>query len=203
MSNSLNSARSALSRCSSRRSARRIFLPLPRAAAWYPNAPPESAARSPQRRRRKPAHNSGGAMISGRNSRLRSATAPSAMIRVSVIPPGTSTLAVTPVPARSADRRRRFGRGLAGTIEDVALAQHRAEAGGDRDDAAALGTKHVRHDRPGHHQGSRRVYRDKAAPLLRRDFPKPNRVAAAVGADRILADPRVVDQDVDPARLAD
>ena len=31
------------------------------------------------------------------------ATAPSAMIRVSVIPPGTSTLAVTPVPARSAD----------------------------------------------------------------------------------------------------
>jgi hypothetical protein len=47
-------------------------------------------------------HSNGGAMISGRSSRLRSETAASGTIRVSVIPPGTSTFGVTPVPARSA-----------------------------------------------------------------------------------------------------
>jgi hypothetical protein len=44
---------------------------------------------------------------------------------------------------------------------------------------------------------------DKAGPLLRCDFPKTNRIAALVGADRTLTDTRIVDENVNVAKSAE
>ena len=46
------------------------------------------------------------------------------------------------------------------------------------------------------------VYRDEEPPLLRRDLPEFDRVLPVVAADRRLADPGIVDEDVDRAEPA-
>ena len=56
------------------------------------------------------------------------------------MPPGTSTLAVTPVSVRSADITAVAASAAALlALQHIAATDHRAEAGGDGDDPAAPG----------------------------------------------------------------
>ena len=97
------------------------------------------------------------------------------------------------------DRRKGLERRFRRPVGRRAIADHRAEARRHVDDAAPALAHHVVDQRP--RQRHRRVVvdRDEELPLVRRHLPELDRVLPVVGADRRLADPGIVDEDVDLA----
>jgi len=73
------------------------------------------------------------------------------------------------------------------------------QAGRGIDDAAPALAHHFGHDRVRQSERRRRVDRDKAAPLVRRDLPKFERALPAIRSNCTGANPGVVDEDVDAA----
>ncbi len=90
--------------------------------------------------------------------------------------------------------------GLGWPVGRGAGVQHRAQAGRDIDDAAPALAHHVGHDRVRQREWRRRVNRDKAAPLIRRDLPEFEGALPTIWTDCSRADAGIVDEDVDAAQ---
>src|ERR1700732_1751552 len=120
---------------------------------------------------------------------------------VLVIPPGTKTLTVTPVPSRSfamialSTSSAAYG----GPVGRGACIQHRAEAGRDVDDPAPAFPHHLGNDGVRHGQRRRGVDGNEAAPLMWRDLPELEGALPAIRSDGARADPGVVHEDIDAA----
>ena len=118
---------------------------------------------------------------------------------VSVAPPGSSTLTVTGVPARSAAITRDSASTAAPgrAVGHEAPTHHRALAHRDRDDAPASLLEHQRHDRARHQEAPGHLGLEHVAEAAGRHLPEGLRIRQEAGVDGAHPDARVVDEQVD------
>jgi hypothetical protein len=134
-------------------------------------------------------------MTSGGMSCERSGAIARGTSRVSAAPPGTNTLAVTPLPSSSCASVRGFGAAI-GLHKG---SPHRVETGRDIDDATPPLRQKCRQHGPRHQESGNDVDINDPAKLFRRRFPRfSDRLIFS--AQETGADGGIVDQNIEVAK---